>query len=165
MAFIIKKERVQRLDKLLRFEMDETERYFLYTAQDMFDELADFAEMHYFASKFSGAQDQTALRLIVNDKRCDKATALMIFWRVCPRFYTVFANEEEAKPAYADFIFTTLKVILSNWESGFYTNQQIAYDPNVEARFEVDAIEPNEKWAIPESLKMALPGDVVMVEK
>ena len=165
MAIVISKERTQILDRLLSFEMDEEQRYFIYTPQAMFNELADFAEMHYFASKFSGAQDPTVLRLIINDKQCDKATALMIFWRVFPRSYTQFTDEEEAKPSYADFIFTTLKMILSNWENGFYTHHQLAYDPRSLDPYEVDTPDPNEKWPIPESIKVALPGEVVVVEQ
>ena len=165
MAFIISKERAQVLNKLLSFEMDETERYFLRTAQDIYAELADFAEMHYFVSNFSWAKDQTILQLIANDERCDKATALMIFWRACPRSYTVYTNEEEAKVDYGGFIFSMLKDILAKWEGGFYTHQQIAYNPYKEDASEVNNVMPNEKWAIPESIKVALPGDVVMVEK
>lgn len=164
MAIILSRERIRDIDELLSYEMDDWGRY-KHTNNEIFDQLSDFAEMHYFVSNFSGEKDHTVPLLIIDDKRCDKATALLMFWRVCPRFYTVFSNEEEAKSSHADFIFLLLKKILSNWESGFYSHQQLAFDPCSISSYEVNTPEPNEKWSIPEYMKEALAGEEVIAEK
>ncbi|RAK65854.1 DUF4274 domain-containing protein [Hymenobacter edaphi] len=61
-----------------------------------FQQLRSAAELHYLADAYNWDDGVTVLDWVINSPTCDYGTALLIFWRAQPDFYTEFANEQEA---------------------------------------------------------------------
>ncbi len=60
------------------------------------EKLKSAEELHFLAKIYNWDFDLNVLRKIIQSPNCDKATALMIFWRACPEDILEFSNEEEA---------------------------------------------------------------------
>jgi len=76
------------------------------------------------------------LRWILQQPQCDAGTALYIYWHASPTWFCQFKNREEVEVghdwALADYDF--IIEIESRYLKGFYTRQEIAFDPaNVDA--------------------------------
>ncbi len=113
------------------------------------------SELHYLASIYNWDDDKDVLTWIANSTKCDKGTALLIFWRSEPDFYTRFDNEQEAD--YEADVYRLVRNIIDNFSSGFYKNSRISYDPN-EDEHDVYYKDPKSKWQIPDELKRPIQG-------
>ncbi|GAA3994257.1 hypothetical protein GCM10022408_00680 [Hymenobacter fastidiosus] len=126
--------------------------------KSQFDKLNSSTELHYLASIYNWDDGTALLEWVVNHSKCDRATALMIFWRSEPDFYTRFNSESEA-----DFeadVFRLVRLIVSNFEANKYKKASLEYNPAKEG-YDVDYVDPKEKWSIPNNLKISVKGSQV----
>lgn len=98
------------------------------------------------------------LRWIIDSPHCDRGTAALIFWRSQPEYYTQFTNDAEA--TWAADVYALLRRIILNWENGKYGHEQISYDPKTDqgAPRNINERNPQEKWPIPDYLKLPTKG-------
>lgn len=115
--------------------------------------------MHYLASIYNWDDGTEVLDWIISNPKCDKGTVVMIFWRAEPADYTIYQNEIEAD--YNAEVFLLLKKIIGNFETGFYKKEQIHYDPTQDGH-NIEHIENDAKWKIPEFLKKNTKGGTVL---
>lgn len=123
--------------------------------KEPFEKIETSAQLHYLADIYNWDDGAEVLDWIVSSSFCDKGTALLIFWRAEPDYYTKFENESEADTDKE--IYLLLQEIIANWQSGFYTKEQFRFDPTEEG-YDVDYRYPNEKWKIPNEMKRATKG-------
>lgn len=167
MAYVLTKERAKHIDDNLLHQLSYIEETPDSEVRALFETMTNPWEVHYFVSEFSWGIDLTVLTWIIDSELCDKGTALMLFWRPCPNFYTRYATQAEADSDHFGFIHRVLRKIMSNWESGFYVNQRIAYDPRLDINVGSGEFiqEPNAKWAIPDYMREPILGEDLIVEK
>jgi hypothetical protein len=72
--------------------------------------------------------DEKFLLWVVKHPLCDKGTALRIYWKANPEYFTQFA-ENEIDIEVNGGIYNLLKVIEKNIKKGFYKTAEIAFDP------------------------------------
>ncbi|MDR2925564.1 MAG: DUF4274 domain-containing protein [Azoarcus sp.] len=97
--------------------------------KDIFNKLTTSEELHYIAENHNWDNGIIILEWIIENKLCSEATALMIFWRAQPYDYTKY-NYNAKSIKYIDIdIFNLIKVIIKNYENGFYKKTSIKYDP------------------------------------
>ena len=116
------------------------------------------SQLHYLAGIYNWDDGTEVLDWIISSPRCDKGTALLIFWRAEPDYYTKFDNELEADTDKE--IYLLLRKIITNWQSGFYKKERFKFDPIAEG-YNVDYRYPNEKWQIPDEMKKSTTGSSV----
>lgn len=88
-------------------------------------------EWHKTAMDWNWDNDYTVLSWIVNNPETDKATALLIYWMSGPRWSKQFATREDMlkdSSWYANS-FDFINDLERKYTSGFYTNQNFAYNP------------------------------------
>ncbi|MBL7717372.1 MAG: DUF4274 domain-containing protein [Flavipsychrobacter sp.] len=125
--------------------------------QQAFNTINNPLELHFIADNYNWDDGVELLDWIINSPLCDKATAMMLFWRAQPDYYTEYATKEEAN--YDGDIWMLLQRIIQNVEKGFYTHQQLEYDSRKDPAAEkIDMDNPNSKWKIPDYMKVALKG-------
>ena len=66
---------------------------------------------------------------IAGDPNTDRATALALYWKTCPRNLKKYANREEAEARFCGEDFELIQKIENLYLSGFYKNQRFAFDP------------------------------------
>lgn len=85
-------------------------------------------ELHYLANVVNWDIHIPILVWIVEQAICSEATALMIFWQAQPQDFTIYKwnttriNEDIA-------VFQLIKVIITNYNNGFYLKTDIHYNP------------------------------------
>lgn len=122
-----------------------------------FDTIDNPLELHFVADNYNWDDGEEVLNWIINSPLCDKATAMMIFWRAQPDFYTERATKEDA--GIEEETWELLQNIMRNMEQGFYTHAHLEYDPAKDpAAEETDIDNPDSKWKIPEFMKTPLKG-------
>ena len=120
-----------------------------------FEKIEKPAQLHYLADIYNWDDEIDVLDWIISSPVCDKGTALLIFWRAEPDYYTKFENEDEAGTDKE--IYLLLRKIITNWQSGFYKKERFRFDPIAE-EYDVDYRYPNEKWQIPDEMKKPTKG-------
>lgn len=134
-------------DKFFEFSFNDKE-----PDQSFFETIDNSLEYHYITSIYNWDDGTEVLSWIINSSLCDSATAKMIFWRSQPSYYTRFSTKEEA--SFDGDVFELITKIIDNFRTGFYTNQNIAYDPTDDpSAEETDYKDPKAKWDIPEFMK------------
>lgn len=113
------------------------------------------SSMHFLADIYNWDDGEEVLDWIISNPKCDKGTALLIFWRAEPDDYTCFSNEKEADDEKG--IFLMLKKIIDNFETGFYKRERICFDPEEEG-YDLDYKDEDAKWAIPDFMKKRTKG-------
>lgn len=68
------------------------------------------------------------IKWILNQKNCDKGTALLIFWYLGPRYFSRYAKRDEV-PEYEIKHYDLIKDIEEKYKSGFYDHENIYFDP------------------------------------
>ncbi|RNI27876.1 DUF4274 domain-containing protein [Rufibacter immobilis] len=124
-----------------------------------FKKLNSSAQLHYLADLFNWDEEKNVLEWIVDSPLCDYGTALLIFWRAQPDFYTQFANEAEA--GYEKDTYNLLQKILGNYRNEKYREARIKYLP-LEDGQDIENNYPDPKWEIPEEFKKGNHGRTVM---
>lgn len=86
-------------------------------------------ELQLFANYHNRGGGEYAYRWVIENPKCDRGTALMVYWMTDPvDFYKEYAKEDEV-PAHAYDMYETMKEIEKRIKSGFYKNQKFKYDP------------------------------------
>lgn len=94
---------------------------------------------------------------ILKNKDCDRATALLIYWRCQPDYYRQFSSEEEI-PSYNRDAYELKKYIEAAIAENKYTKEIVLFDPNAE---EVgDTVKETGKGfiTIPQEMYLAVKG-------
>ncbi|WP_210489408.1 DUF4274 domain-containing protein [Rufibacter aurantiacus] len=126
---------------------------------DSFKKLNSSAQLHYLADLFNRDEEKNVLEWIVDSPLCDYGTALLIFWRAQPDFYTQFADKSEA--GYEKDTYRLLQKILGNYRDGKYKKARIKYLPQEDGQ-DIENNYPDQKWEIPEEFKWGNHGRAVI---
>jgi hypothetical protein len=99
---------------------------------------------------------------IASQPDCDKATALVLFWKGQGDYYAKFANESEVPPVNVDG-YRLARLIRDRWASGKYIHSNIAFEMEKDVwkqNFaEIDsALGPNALGKIPVSMRQDIAG-------
>lgn len=124
--------------------------------RNSFEELKNSLELHYGLLEYDWDGGMKFVRWVAESPLCDLGTALVIYWKMCPSFYTQFQNEHEAKlegeNVRENFIF--LKELESRILGKEFQSENIQYDPaNDETNDCFLHDEETGKWKIPDLLK------------
>jgi len=68
------------------------------------------------------------LRWIIENPKCDKGTALLIYWYGNPGWYTKYDNKDQVS-VYEMDNYLLVKDIEEKYLSGYYKNENIYFDP------------------------------------
>ena len=93
-------------------------------------------EVRRFAEKFNWDAGATDLFAVIRNPKCDKGTALLVFWLSDPvSFFELYTNQEEARSAAesGDDYYRLLVEIQENYVAGFYVESDFYVDPEKEA--------------------------------
>jgi hypothetical protein len=106
--------------------------------------------------------DITLFEWIASQPDCDKATALVLFWKVHGDYYAKFENEADVPPVNIDG-YRLAKLIRDRWISGKYVRSQISFemekDVGKQNFSEIDAaLGPNALEKIPASMRQDIAG-------
>lgn len=86
------------------------------------------ADQYYLASNYNWDDGIEVLNWIIDSKKCDKGTALLIFWNADPSYYAEFNNEDIQD--YDKEIFNLLQKIISKIKSNGFKNKRLKYLPS-----------------------------------
>ncbi|PJZ58066.1 DUF4274 domain-containing protein [Leptospira barantonii] len=123
-----------------------------------FEELKNSLELHYALLEYDWDGGMKFVRWVAESPLCDLGTALAVYWKMCPFFYTQFQNEKEAElegeNVRENFIF--LKDLERRILSKEFQSENIQYDPANDETNDFFFQKTDEgKWQIPELLKKA----------
>lgn len=129
---------------------------------EKFKELTSPAQLHYLADIYNWDDDIEVLNWIVDSPLCDFGTAMLIFWRAEPLYYTIYSSVEEAE--YDRDVLSLLLKIINNFNSGKFNRSNIKYNPIADYH-NVNETEENAKWLIPNEFKKATHGRRVITKE
>lgn len=92
-------------------------------------------DWHKVAADYNWDNGLAPLDWIVSQPLCDRATALLVFWRAVPDNVLRYASEAEAKADYADGEFRLCVTIAANLRAGFYRRSEITFSAEDEPVF------------------------------
>ncbi len=150
MKFVFPNKAKKIEDKFFEFSFDDRD-----PQPEDYKLLDSASSLHYLADIYNWDDGEEVLDWIISNPKCDKGTALMIFWRAEPDYYTRYQDETDADHDAEEFRF--VKKIIHNFETGFYKREQIHYDPSADGH-DVDYIDKNAKWEIPDLMKKSTKG-------
>lgn len=104
-------------------------------------------ELHYLADIYNWDDGVEILSWIINSDKCDKGTALMIFWRAVPDYY-LEKNEDELE-IYEKEVYQLLNIIVEDFKSNKFRRSILKYNPADD--FNMDSQEIV-KWNIPNEM-------------
>lgn len=104
-------------------------------------------ELHYLADIYNWDDDIEVLFWIINSDKCDKGTALMIFWRAIPDYY--LEKDENELQLYEKENYQLLKEIIASFKSNKFRTSKIKYNPADDFEVNADQIL---KWNISEEM-------------
>lgn len=116
-------------------------------------------EWHQVAWQWNWDSGVEPLRWIIGQPACDRGTALLIYWYGGPRYLSQYASREEV-PDYSLEDYDLVMAIERAYLGGFYTRQEIAFDPADDAGFDWTAEYASEPLLrpIPAVMYAASPG-------
>ena len=153
MKFLSSKKQKKIAEKFFEYSFSDKE-----PVESDFQLLDSAASMHFLADIYNWDDGEEVLDWIISNPKCDKGTALLIFWRAQPDDYTCYENEKEAD--YNSGVFLMLKKIIKNFETDFYKKEAIFCDPKNEV-YDINYKDKNAKWNIPDFMKQPTKGGKV----
>ena len=94
-----------------------------------FDTVTDAEELHLYADGFNWDTGAGELRRVIRHPLCDRATALLIYWRGSPGYMARFADRFETRnPDQADQ-FDLLQEIEQKVIANQFASRRFHYDP------------------------------------
>ena len=101
-------------------------------------------------------------RRIAEQPNCDRATALLLFWKSEPEYYLEFADRA-AVPEVNRAGYDLIVLIRERWEAGAYTRAELAFDRERDAwPLDFAALErqfgARVEMFMPRSMRISLPG-------
>ena len=85
-------------------------------------------DWHQIALHWNWDQGNAPLWWIIQQSTCDRGTALLLYWRGGPPWYTRYATHDDV-PDWARPGFDLVQTIETRYLAEGYTRQEIAYDP------------------------------------
>lgn len=113
------------------------------------------AEQYYLADLYNWDDGVQVLDWIVDSPRCDKGTAVMIFWKAEPDFY--FDYTEETIGEWEKDVWMLLQKILKKIRSGAFARSRFAFNP-AKRGYKTDWPSATGIWALPDDLKKGTRG-------
>ena len=86
-------------------------------------------DWHKIALGWNWDNGHEPLKWIIENSRCDKATALLIYWHGGAGWYVQYKNRSDV-PEWEISAYDLIKDIEQRYTSGFYSRQEIAYNPH-----------------------------------
>lgn len=91
-------------------------------------------ELHQFAWSYNWDDGPEIPLWIIRHPHCDRATALLIYWRASPHWYAQYASREDVDdpdygPHWDLLTYDLIREIEERYVSGSYTSQTIHFDP------------------------------------
>jgi hypothetical protein len=116
-------------------------------------------EFHAVASNWNWDTDSKHLNWIIHNPVCDKGTALSLYWRAGPKALYQYRTRNEV-PKWFWAIYDFVKDVEGRYLSGFYQQQQIAFDPRNDegTNWLKEYSEVKIKQQIPDQMKIAISG-------
>ena len=90
------------------------------------------AELHQFVQHWNYDDGIEPFKWIIKQKYLDKGTALCLYWMLQPDYFCKFKNEEEIKDDFNVETYQLIKEIEEKYTSGFYEEENFAFDPKEE---------------------------------
>ena len=94
-------------------------------------EATDPEELHVFADAWNWDGGVAAMQRVIENPKCDAATALMIFWRAQPQDFSAYENRDAA-PDYQQPVFDLLIAIKQRFMRSDFTRSTMSYDPHAD---------------------------------
>lgn len=118
-------------------------------------------EWHQTANGWNWDSNLDVLKWIIFQKECDKATALLIYWRSIPHWTHQYLSEKEVRGE--KDLYNLNFLVEKNYMSGFYTYENIRFDPNNDNGFDWtrEYQDLPQKQKIPEVMFKAISGVVL----
>ncbi|MBB6370540.1 DUF4274 domain-containing protein [Chryseobacterium shigense] len=110
-------------------------------------------ELHYLADIYNWDDGVEVLFWIINSGKCDKGTALMIFWRAVPDYY--FEKNEDELEIYEKEVYQLLNKIVEAFKSNKFRRSGLKYNPADD--FDTDS-EEILTWNIPNEMTKKTKG-------
>ncbi|HMA36315.1 MAG TPA: DUF4274 domain-containing protein [Chloroflexia bacterium] len=119
-------------------------------------------ELHQLAWNYNWDDGEQVPAWIIRQSFCDRGTALLLYWRTSPRWYYQYASRDEISK-YAVGSYDLLKEIEARYVSGYYTQQNIRFDPTDDegSDYTKDYTELTAKQSIPTIMNQPSPGRVL----
>jgi len=123
-------------------------------------------EWHRVANSWNFDNDDRVLNWIVDNPKCDKATALDIFWLCAPDYSLGFKDRDAimAQAAYNVVAYDLSTKIVNNWQAGRYKTALFATEqvsPDYVAGYESQEVaigQVNLPWIIPADMRKPIVG-------
>lgn len=126
-------------------------------------------ELHQLAINYNWDDGIGIPDWIIRQPFCDRGTALLVFWRAAPRPYYGYANRDEVLKKQGGIFddevdyYDLVKEIETRYLAGFYSQQNIAFDPNNDEgtiRTQI-YLEYEAKQELPPIMLIATPGKIL----
>jgi len=88
-------------------------------------------EMHQVVQRYNWDWGLAPLKWIAKHEQCDRGTALMIYWRGAPHWYTQYAKASDV-PTHERDTFGLLRTIEKRYLKGGYELAEIRFDPRAD---------------------------------
>jgi hypothetical protein len=126
-------------------------------------------ELHQLAINYNWDDGIGIPDWIIRQPFCDRGTALLVYWHAAPRPNYEYANRDEVLKKrgsiseYEIEYYDLVKEIETRYLTGFYTQQNIAYDPTNDQGhdFTQEYLEYEAKQILPSIMLEATPGKVL----
>jgi hypothetical protein len=120
-------------------------------------------EWHRVAQSWNWDRGHMPLRWIIQQADCDRATALLVFWRTDASYYLRYGHRDEIRLRSQREIYDLLCEIRQNWMDGKYRRSEIAYDPVADGfaksmDAERKSLGPRLKFVFPREMERAVAG-------
>ncbi|MFP9099813.1 DUF4274 domain-containing protein [Flavobacterium sp. RHBU_24] len=115
------------------------------------------AEQYYLAQNFNWDDGATVLNWIIESPKCDKGTALLIFWSAEPIDY--IQETEKTIPDYEIETFSLLQKITERFRKNDFKTAKFRFNPGAKVNT-IDWNKNYEGWDLPISLKDEIKGSI-----
>lgn len=112
-------------------------------------------DQYYLAQNYNWDDGDEVLSWIIEDPKCDKGTAALIFWTAEPDFY--LQRTEENIRDYQKSTFLLLKRIVEKFHNKEFKKARLKFDPTAMVK-EMDWHKVSSEWVIPDELKKPTRG-------
>ena len=122
-------------------------------------------EWHRVALSWNWDSGYMVLRWIIQQPDCDRATALLIFWRGDVAYYLPYGHRDEVPEPNGD-VYDLLCEIRQNWIAGKYRRSELAYDSEGgrDMDFARRRLGSRLKFIFPRDMEQSLAGRVLTCE-
>jgi hypothetical protein len=112
-------------------------------------------DQFYLAEIYNWDDGVEVMRWIIESPKCDKGTALSIFWKAEPYYY--FEKSESEIEDYEKDCFLLLRRIVEKFNNKEFKKSNLKFDPT-ERENRIDWTKQNSEWNIPEEMKKPTKG-------